>query len=397
VTAVPELERSAQARSLIGSARFQRDLARVRAGGLVDHREAMSLKRRVLDLLAAVTGPRNDDIERFASAHPRLDDYAAFRAACERRGSGWEGWPAPERHGSLPPDGGDPAAFRYHRYAQFLAEEQISSLSARAKRAGAGLYFDASLGVSRAGYDVWRDRDVFALGASTGAPPDAFFAGGQDWGSPPLHPEGVRRQGYRYLIEAMRHAVRHADVVRIDHVMWLHRLFWIPRGFGAREGVYVRYPTDELYGILTLEAARSGTIVVGEDLGTVPAAVRTSMARHGLLRSFVLELDPEDARPPRRSVASLNTHDLPPFAAYWRGRDARRALEKSLHRLAESPSRLVLVNLEDLWLDPRPQNVPGTSEETNPNWRRRARHGFEELRAMPEVVDVLRMIHRARR
>ena len=162
-------------------------------------------------------------------------------------------------------------------------------------------------------------------GVSGGAPPDAFFAGGQDWGFPPLHPTGIRDQQYRYPIAVLRHLMGRADTVRLDHVMGLHRLFWVPDGMEAHEGVYVRYPTDEQFAVVAIESHRAGCIVVGEDLGTVPDEVREAMDRHRVLRSYVAEfslLGPSGLDgPDGRSVASVDTHDTPTFAtwaAQWR-------------------------------------------------------------------------------
>src|SRR5262249_43573382 len=138
------------------------------------------------------------------------------------------------------------------------------------------------------GYDVWRERDAFAPGASAGAPPDLFFTAGQDWGFHPLHPERIRDQGYRYPIARLRHLLHHAKVLPPAHVMGLHRLYSGPQGMPSSQGVYVRYAADELYAIVCLEAHRSGSVVVGEDLGVVPEEVRPAMARHGLHRSYVL-------------------------------------------------------------------------------------------------------------
>jgi 4-alpha-glucanotransferase len=229
--------------------------------------------------------------------------------------------------------------------------------------------------------------------------------------------------------------------------MGLHRLFWIPKGLEAREGVYVRYPAEELYAILCLESHRHRASIVGENLGTVPAYVNAAMARHDLRRMYVLQYELAPGRPEvlrtvsRDAVASLNTHDMPPFAAYWEGldivdrlrlglldpsgarielehrRSLRPALERFLKRqgwltgdspgltpllqaclrfLSASPTRTVLVNLEDLWLEREPQNVPGTGEERL-NWQQRARYAFEAFREMPTVIDPLRAIDDLRR
>jgi len=450
----PELARCAEARALLGSRRLRRDIAALQAGSLVDHRGAMAAKRRVLELLARTFYGKpshlSAEFEAFAREHA-VRDYASFRANCERRGATWRAWPKRERDGDLPKEGGHRDAFRYHTYAQWLMSRQMEELDRRAARAGARLYFDLPLGVHRDGYDVWRERDVFALGAAAGSPPDAFFSGGQDWGFPPLHPDRIRDRGYRYVIACLRHSLRHAGVVRIDHVMSLHRLYWVPHGLDARHGVYVRYRPDEFYAILAVESARGGALIVGEDLGTVPETVRRAMESHGVYRSYVMQMelraDPRRAiePPPRTSLASPNTHDLPPFAGFWtdadlacrmeqgwldeagerreraerrrlraalvrylrsegwlpHGRDgkdgpgARDVLQACLSYLAAGEAQIVLVNLEDLWLERRPQNVPGTVD-VYPNWRRPARYPFERFRQMRSVTGTLKRIGESR-
>jgi len=454
VTRIPELERSPEARRVLESEHFQKEIANLRRAEVLDYRAAMAAKRQVLEPLArtlfAEGGPRRADFESHFASDDRLSDYAGFRSACERHRSGWQHWPARERDGALPAFGGDEGAYDYHRYVQWLAGRQLEEAARRAGSEGTSLYFDFPLGVNPAGYDVWRERGVFAREASVGAPPDLFFTSGQDWGFHPIHPEAARDQEYRYPIACLRHAFRHAGVLRIDHVMGLHRLYWIPRGLPASDGVYVRYPADELYAILLLEADRTGTTVVGEDLGIVPRYVRPALARHGIHRSYVLpwELTDDPARPmhavPERSFASTNTHDMAPFAAFWRGEDIEMRVEQGwldaagaeaerwsraaqramlveylrrcgwlggvegteasdeaflaacLSELAVSEAREVIVNLEDLWLETRPQNVPGTVDEY-PNWRRVARQPLERIRGLPHVVGTLRRIDALRR
>src|SRR5581483_12125792 len=176
-------------------------------------------------------------------------------------------------------------------------------------------------------YDVWRERRHFAHEAAAGAPPDAFFTKGQNWGFAPLHPERIREHGYGYLRRLLAFQMRHAGVLRIDHVMGLHRLYWIPPGFPAADGAYVRYPAEEWHAIFNLESLRQRTELVGENLGTVPPEVNAAMTRHHLRRMFVVPFeqrpDPRAALtpPPVHSVASVNTHDMPTFAAHWRGLD----------------------------------------------------------------------------
>jgi len=449
VERIPELGRSPEARALVGSQEYRRKIARARSLDLVDYRLVAGLKRRVLELLArdffAEPSERRDvDFDRFVRPPYDVFDYAGFRAACERFQAPWQSWPSPYRDGQLPA-AGHPDAARYHQYVQFLADEQLADVAGRREGPGTGLYLDMPLGVHPASYDTWRERDAFAREASGGAPPDSFFGGGQNWGFLPLHPERIREQEYRYPIACIRHLLRMAGVLRLDHVMGLHRLYWVPYGLDATQGVYVKYPAEEMYAILTLEAARANALVVGEDLGTVPPVVRRSMARRGVHRMHVLELeaaDPDDVLPvpPRGSVASLNTHDLWPFASFWSGREidegeamgmprdaarraradrarVRRGMIRELRRagflprsgdvatdealraclsfLAASPARLVVANLEDLWGETRPQNHPGTWRE-RPNWRQKAALDFEAFRTRSRVVGTLQEMDRIR-
>ena len=218
-------------------------------------------------------------------------------------------------------------------------EEQLSRLSRReagADLAGipwgeslAGLFLDLPLGVHPGGFDSWRWPEVFVSGISTGAPPDSFFSGGQDWNFHPLHPERIRERGHQYLARSVHHHMRHANYLRVDHVMSLHRLFWVPEGMSPKEGVYVAYPSEESYAVLAVESHRNRTLVVGEDLGTVPAGVRASMRRHGVLGTWVMQSSMRSRGPkvvgavPRCVVASLNTHDMFPFAGFPAGRRYR--------------------------------------------------------------------------
>ncbi|MEO9174867.1 MAG: 4-alpha-glucanotransferase, partial [Gaiellales bacterium] len=422
LAASPELEDSPAARGLLESTAFERTGKALADAPYVDYDAALALRRPVLELLAAALyaapSSRRDAFERHLRTTPELADYARFRATGEARGSGWQVWPDAERNGTLTVADDDPA-FRYHAYGQWLVDEQLRELAGRDR---AGLYLDQPLGVHADSYDTWRERSSFALGASGGAPSDQFFAEGQEWGFPPLHPEGIRETQHRYPIACLRRIMSRSKAVRIDHVMGLHRLFWIPRGFSATDGAYVEYPADELYAIVCLEAQRADALVVGEDLGTVPDGVRETMQARGLRRSYVLQfslkLDAEHAMetPPTASFASANTHDTPPFAAFWRDADPafrealvvylrRRGhlagtaeppsgdvLRASLDELAAGDVETVLVNIEDLWGELEPQNVPGTSGADALNWRRRARYGLEQMFELAEVRDTLRQI-----
>jgi 4-alpha-glucanotransferase len=443
VTEAPGFADATEARRVLDDVAFRRELDELRAGDLVDHRRAMALKRRVLAPLAEATLRRPPTAFRsWLDDREGAADYARFRAEVDRTRTWWGAWDDPPRGGELRGDPLDDELGRYHLYAQWAADLQIDRIAGR-HGDGRGLYLDLPLGVNGASYDVWRHRDVFATDASVGAPPDTFFTGGQDWGFPPMHPERLRERGYAYPIACIRQLLRSASVLRVDHVMGLHRLYWIPSGAPPTHGTYVRYRPDEWYAILALEAARAGAIVVGEDLGTVPGEVRRALARHDVHRSYVVQYEarPGDDRfladPPTRSLATVNTHDMMPWAAWAHGDDidlsvelgmtrpgdapaARRRrretlaelraflrerghrpgrgdrglLEATLAFLAASDATAVVVTLDDLWGERRPQNVPGTTDR--PNWRARLAYTLEELDEVPGIDGVLRRIAAAR-
>ena len=446
---LPEMAACASARRLIEMPDFLREVEALRAMPRVDYARLMALKRRVLEELAQSfflhPGDRQEEFDRFVAAKPGLGDYAAFRAVGDRRGESWQSWPERLREGSLAPADYDDEDRRYYLWTQWAADRQLRSLAGEARRRGPGLYLDLPVGVHGSAYDVWRHRDLFAEGVSAGAPPDTFFTKGQEWGFPPLQPERLRERGYDYLIGCLRHHLEHAGILRLDHVMQLHRLFWVPRDMGAAGGVYVRYPAEELYAVLSIESHRHRAIVVGENLGTVPPEVYEAMDRHEVLGMYVVqyELQPGSQGlrpPPARCVASLNTHDMPTFEGFLQSKDVddlqslgfftsdqarqekeRRGwirhemeqelppeergrgtatdaalLRRRLDHLAAGPARMVQVNLEDLWQETEPQNVPGTSDE-RPNWRRKARFSFEEFSTRADVVEPLQRVDALRK
>ncbi|MDM7917195.1 MAG: 4-alpha-glucanotransferase, partial [Candidatus Eisenbacteria bacterium] len=438
----------------LSSEQRRAESAALRREDLVDYRRAMAHKRPILEELAQSFfdegRDRSDpDYRSYLERAPRAEDYARFRATVERHHATWQAWPERQRDGTLQDGDFDLAAMRAHLFAQYALDRQFLDLAETTRRSGPGLYLDFPLGVNGGGYDVWRERDSFAIGASGGAPPDLFFRKGQDWGFPPPHPERIRETGYRYQIDSLRRHLRYAGVLRIDHVMGLHRLYWVPWGMEATRGAYVRYHADELFAILALESRRAGSMVVGENLGTVPKEVNEAMERHGIRKMFVLQYEiVESAQElpavvPPDSVASVNTHDMATFRSFLEGLDiARRVelgflseeaaeeeragrrrvrsklveslsqagwieglagddpgtrtiLEASLSYLAASESEVVVASLEDLWLEAQGQNVPGTTQE-HPNWRRKARYDLEGLDQLPAVTQLLARIDRLR-
>ncbi len=448
VERVPEVQRSAKAKELLASPELRQGIEELRKAPLVDYAKQMALKRRVLEecarTLNAEGGPRRTAWEKWLEGNAEVRDYSIFRAVCDRRRAAWQTWPDRLRDGKVLPDDFDPATAAYHFYVQWIADEQLQALAEKARGNGPGLYLDLPLGVNASGYDVWRWRNAFALECAAGAPPDPFFASGQNWGFPPMHPERIREGGYPYLRAYLRHHLRKAGVLRIDHMMGLHRLYFIPHGMGAKDGVYVSYQAEEQYAVFVLEAHRHGSILVGEDLGTVPEEVPQMMARHKVHRMYILQyqMQPKsEALAPifPGAVASFGTHDMPTFAAFWQGldiedrqalgqfdaatatvektrrRELTRAVENFLRQrgllgptadlmavlkacqtyLSGSLARVALANVEDFWLETNPQNVPGTWRE-RPNWLRRGRHGLEEFTQMPEVLEILRAMDRSK-
>jgi len=403
-------------------------------GDLVDHAAAWAPRRRVLQRLSDRL-LMDGDLEFFRRTTPLVDEYARFRAAVARHGRNWRAWPS-----RLPTDV-DEAEVRLHVTAQWLMERQLGRLHRKVAGRGQLLALDLPIGSHPDGFDVWREQGLFVEGMSVGAPPDDFFTLGQDWGFPPLHPQRSRADGHRFLQDCIRHHVRHAGLLRVDHILGLLRQYWVPRGAGAADGLYVRYPLDELLAVLSLECARAGAMVVGENLGTVPPEITEAMARHGMLGCAVAQfdvhavLDGDDRplfRPAGATVATLDTHDTATFAGFWSGADIddraalglldepaasaeqharawlRRAVtdrlglgpeagpvEVAAGLLAEasaSDAALVVVTVEDGWAAPDPQNVPGTVHE-RPNWRRRASvaiDDWDEHDGLGRLVDAVR-------
>ena len=446
VTKIAEFSRCRSAQALAGSGEFQSQLNDARGHSLIDYRSVMALKRGVLEellkFLLTKRSRRLTEFRSYVASHPLARDYAVFRAKVERERKSWLHWPRAGRDGILTSDDYDESAYHYHLYVQWQCDEQTRRLRDQTKEAGTALYLDFPLGVNRDGFDVWRERELFALSASGGAPPDGLFVKGQNWGFPPFNPEAVRRQEYRYYIDCVRHHMALAGMLRIDHVMGLHRAFWVPEGFSAADGLYVHHPAEEYYAILSLESHRQCTQIVGENLGTVPFYVNEAMERHDILGMHVgiFGVNPATEiavdKIPAKTVASLNTHDTATFMGFWsgddiedrvalglmseaQGRDERQyraaqrqalagflqargllrddpadpaaVLKAWLCFLAENDEEFLLINLEDLWLEPGPQNVPGTWDE-RPNWQRRARLSLEALRESDSVAKLLKRI-----
>jgi 4-alpha-glucanotransferase len=384
-------------------------------------------------------GERLHAYEAFVADRPGVVAYARFRAAREHAGKPWQSWPGSWRHGLIDDTVLDPEALRAHIYAQFVTDEQVKATSVSMQAAGCGLMLDLPVGCRVDGFDPWAYPESFADGVTVGAPPDRFVAAGQDWGFRPLHPEGERRSGYAVTGGALRHLLRHAAALRLDHAMGLARLWWIPEGMSAAEGAYVRYRSEELIALCCLEAWRNDAALVGEDLGTVESSFTDSLAVHSIAGMHValFDLESEDASPmeplsPRRgSVALVDTHDTATFAGWFTGYDldervtlgllddaqaltdtarrdrARRTLvdrlvasdllepdcvadpvavhEGLVLELAESEAGVVILSLEDCLGELEPQNIPGTTIE-------HANFCGTLARSLPEIATDARVI-----
>lgn len=329
-----------------------------------------------------------------------LDRFATFCVLAEKFGSDWRKWPEEYRRA----DNAAVARFAaehsrevgYHAWLQWLLDRQLVT-AARA----IPLLQDLPIGMDPGGADAWEWQDLLAKDIVIGAPPDAFNAEGQDWELPPFAPARLRAAAYGPFIQTIRATLRHAGGLRIDHVMGLFRLWWIPHGQDPRKGWYVRYPADDLLGIVALESHRAGAFIVGEDLGNVEPGVRQRLALRRMLSYRLLWFEPRPpAEFPELSLASVTTHDLPTIAGLWSGADeaAQRAIglavgsemhqlrdhlreilgvkdetpvaeviETAYRRLAQAPSRILTATLEDAQAMVDRPNMPGTVQQ-RPNW-----------------------------
>jgi 4-alpha-glucanotransferase len=401
----------------------------------VDRDPAWQAKLAALELLWP--GHRTRELAAFQDEHgPGLADFALFCALAERHGVPWQQWPADLRR----PDGPGIEAARaeladrvaFWSWVQLLVDEQLAGLGADLV---VGVIHDLAVGVDAGGADAWALQDALALGTTVGAPPDSFNQQGQDWGLPPWRPDRLRELGYAPYRDVVRGVLRHAGGLRIDHVMGLFRLWWVPAGASAAEGTYVSYDADAMLGVLALEATRAGALVVGEDLGTVEDRVHEALDATGVLGSAVLwfERDEDSGAflPPGRwrplALGTVTTHDLPTAAGLLaeeqvrvraelgqlghsveqerkRARAERDALFEMLTGtgllerydgdavlamhgvLAAAPTRVVLAAFGDAVGDLRQPNLPGTVDEY-PNWRLPVADGSGRPLLLAELLD----------
>ena len=404
-------------------------LARDGTAALLDRDAVWTAKREALELVhgAGLDVQRAADFEMFrAEQGVGLRDFAVWCALVEEWGFGDEGWPDELQHPRSPAvaEVAEQLAPRvaFYEWLQWIADEQLAEARRQVDAAGmaVGVIHDLAVGVHPEGADTWALQDVLARGIEVGCPPDMYNQMGQNWSQPPWHPQRLAEAAFVPFRDMLRALLRHAGGIRVDHMLGLFRLWWIPEGHTPSEGAYVTYDHEALISILCLEAQRAGALVIGEDLGTVEPWVQQLLADRGVLGTSILWFErrsdgsiipPEEWR--LACLSSVSVHDLPPTAGYvsgvhvdlrdrlgllsrsaeeeraahevqmdeWRGLLRNRGLIDSehdhdpdelvvaLHRyLAISPSRLHGVALVDLVGDVVPQNQPGTDQE-HPNWR----------------------------
>jgi 4-alpha-glucanotransferase len=385
----------------------------------IDHDAVFHLKLQALEHVFRAA-PQPKGLSTWVKARGRaLRDFATFNAIEEVHGPAWRSWPAGLRH----PRSADVEQERrrladrvnFHAWTQFHLHQQLTKAAAEIH-----LIADVPVGFAADGFDAWRWQDLLAPGMRVGAPPDSFFPDGQDWGMPAFDPWKLAAANFEPFVEALRSATAHAGGLRLDHVMSLFRLFWIPDGATAADGAYVHYQSRSMLDILASESARSNAFVIGEDLGLVEPSVRAAMRRRRALGYRLMwfeELPPE--RWPRDSVAAIGTHDLPTVPGIWTlkepdqrhhhlrqrlveitglpdGTDPIDVAVAAYAKLATARSRIALASMEDaLGVEERP-NVPGTTSEW-PNWRLALPQPLEDIEQSPGPRRIAEAMTAARR
>jgi 4-alpha-glucanotransferase len=483
VTAVPGFGEDESVRGLMQSQWFGATHWAARSAALIDYGAVAACKRPILEALFRRFQSRELGVDGTAKTNlgqafrdfqwrggQSLTDFAVFEAlhehyAREDAHFSWRSWPGAMRNPRSPQVAAFASAHRnrveFFQYLQWEADRQLAAAMAAPRGSGLslGLYRDLAVGADPNGAEAWADQELIAPGASIGAPPDALSRGGQNWGLAPVNPLILRRQGFAPFVASLRANMRHAGMLRIDHVMSLKRLYWIPSGMEAKAGTYVNYPFDDLLRLLALESQRQACAVVGEDLGTVPEGFRETMRAANALSYRILvferrkdgEFVPPAEYPPL-AAASAATHDIATLKGFWlggdiawrqrlelysdrhawetevaeRSRDRRLLLDAlvseglldkeqigkffaeggepvyssdlrdaALAYLARSRARLMLVQLEDVISETEQANLPGTTE-AHPNWRRHLSRTLEEILDGRDLRRIASLVGEAR-
>ncbi len=472
VSSVPEFSLSAEAQQLVGSSRFQKRLQQVRDTHWVNYSDVASLKLSVLPQLYTEFKTRHlekgterarhflDFVEEGGESLLHQAAFDALHAELHAQDPSIWGWPVfPEEYQSF----SNQAVTRFieenrdkvnlYMYLQWVADSQINEAQALAEEKGmaVGLYRDLAVGVANSGSETWADDGNLVMDASIGAPPDILGPLGQNWGLPPLNPQTLKERSYDAYIKLLRANMKHCGALRIDHVLGLLRLWWIPEGKGATEGAYIYYPVEDMLAILALESHRHQCSVIGEDLGTVPDEIVDILAQAGIhsYKVFFFETAEDGgyyspSHYTEQSMSALCTHDMPTLRGFWHcddlktgrelglypdeeqlkalfddrlhckqeilnsiawhgflpegvGHDAKlvpmdRYLSEALQlHLASGASALLSIQLED-WLEmDQPVNIPGTVDEY-PNWRRKLSFNLDQLFSSEEVNHIARRL-----
>ncbi len=467
VEAIDDFHECDAARAILRTPEFQIRLERLRATEMVDYAGVAALKLPMLEMLyrhfcerhLAAESERAAAFRAFQTREgERLYRHTLFEALQEHFHNqdpnvwGWPVWPEAYRH----PEAAEVQEFEaqhqdrveFFAYLQWQADLQLAATGWRSLELGlgAGLYLDLSVSVDGGGAEAWANQALYAIGVGIGAPPELGNQLGQDWGLPPFVPDRLREAAYAPFIATLQHNMRHAGALRLDHVMGLMRQYWVPAGVPPTEGAYVRYPFEDLLGILALESQRNQCLVIGEDLGTVPEEVQAALPPLGILsyRLLIMEKEatgsftaPENY--PAQALAAVTTHDLPTLPGYWQGRDiiqrtalqlfssdeARRTqvvmraqeraylllmleqtgllpegltvdpvslptatpelIQAVYSYLARSPARVLMVQIEDILDVPDQVNIPSTTTQ-HPNWRRKLPINLEACAADRRVL-----------
>jgi (1->4)-alpha-D-glucan 1-alpha-D-glucosylmutase len=478
VEAIADFAECEEARTMVLAPPFQAQLRALRATEQVDYDAVAEVKSKVFEHLyrhfrthhLTRNTSRMRAFRAFQAEHGEsLRKHALFEAlqahfhAQDNMVWGWPAWPEAYRSLHAP----EVAAFcdahlervEYFEYLQWQASEQLGATGTRSWELGLsiGVMSDLAVGVAQGGGATWMRRELYALDASAGAPPDEFNRLGQDWGLPPWIPHQLTAAAYAPFIELLRANMRASGALRIDHVMGLYRLFWVARGLPASQGTYILYPFEDLLGILALESQRNRCLVVGEDLGTVPDEVRHALQPMNVMSTRLLYFERRDdgrLKPPEEypanAVIAVTTHDLPTLAGFWQGLDidlrherhlfpdeetrnqqiVERAADRAqllvalesegvlpagsgLHQvgvpemtaelaaavythLARAPSKLLLVQMEDGFGVREQPNLPGTTESAYPNWRLKMPLNLEEWRGSAYLQGILAALRHER-
>ncbi|MDG2722831.1 4-alpha-glucanotransferase, partial [Vibrio parahaemolyticus] len=477
VSSVPEFALSAEAQQRVGSAEFQQRLQKARDSHWVNYTEVSQLKMSVLPLLFSEFKARHldkntdraraflDFVEKGGESLLHQAAFDALHADLHAEDSGVWGWPVfPEKYRTFDAVGtqkyikDNQDRVHLYMYLQWIADDQIKEAQALAEEKGmaVGLYRDLAVGVADSGSETWADEGNLVLDASIGAPPDILGPLGQNWGLPPLNPQVLEATGYDAYIKLLRANMKHCGALRIDHVLGLLRLWWIPKGEKATEGAYLYYPVEDMLAILALESHRHQCSVIGEDLGTVPDEIVDILRDAGVhsYKVFFFETSKEDGgfispkHYAEQSMAALCTHDMPTLRGFWHCDDLKMGREIGLYpdekqleglfadrlkckqgildsvrwhgylpegighdaqfvpmdsylsealqlHVAAGDSALLSVQLED-WLEmDQPVNIPGTVDEY-PNWRRKLSMNLDEIFSREDVNRISKRLTEVR-